>query len=314
MTQWKGFGEDLEGTLREACRSHVENVLPTSDKMFAAVLAKDDVLRRDRPHELLQNIPLIGIIGAALYGHAPSSTRPWHNSTPALRPLRRNPDLRTGGFTEGVAYDGYVLDFIADWLSTLPEAERAPILDHPNLKHDLDECCLLAAPGAVEQVAEAKRCRAPRNALPLLGPSQVAPLPPDADGGMAVGGCRLDWLRSDALAACTKSRAAAGRCAAVGARDAHYAAVLRNGWDANDLAVAVACSNSPMDHIQSDNGTLVIGTRGNWLITDPGYQQYAKGDERDFTVGPTAHNAPLINGIPQTFKQPRRVALEDVAV
>ena len=51
---------------------------------------------------------------------------------------------------------------------------------------------------------------------------------------------------------------------------------------------------------------------GKWLITDPGYQQYAKGDEREFTIGPTAHNAPLINGTAQTQKQPRRMVLEEV--
>jgi hypothetical protein len=67
-----------------------------------------------------------------------------------------------------------------------------------------------------------------------------------------------------------------------------------------------------MGHIQYDNGTLVIGTRGSWLIADPGYQQYLPGAERDFTIGPTAHNVPLINDAVQTLKQPRRIALETV--
>jgi len=62
----------------------------------------------------------------------------------------------------------------------------------------------------------------------------------------------------------------------VGALDVHYTAVLRSGWEAEDLAVAISCSNSPTDHIQRDNGTLVVGTRGHWLIADPGYQQYAR--------------------------------------
>jgi hypothetical protein len=98
-----------------------------------------------------------------------------------------------------------------------------------------------------------------------------------------------------------------------GALDAHYAVVLRSGWESEDVAVAMACSNSPMSHIQRDSGTLVIGTRGNWLLADPGYQQYAKGDEREFTIGRVAHNAPLINQHGPTQKRPHRVVLENVS-
>jgi len=90
----------------------------------------------------------------------------------------------------------------------------------------------------------------------------------------------------------------------------HY---QRSGWEAEDLAVAVSCSNSPMGHIQGDSGTLVIGTRGNWLVADPGYQQYVRGEEREFTVGAAAHNAPLINNHGPSQKRPRRIVLEDVS-
>jgi hypothetical protein len=123
----------------------------------------------------------------------------------------------------------------------------------------------------------------------------------------------LELLRTDALAALHRSegiaRAAAPR---PGALDAHYAAVLRSGWGADDLAVAVSCSTSPMDHLQRDSGTLVLGTCGQWLIADPGYQQYASGDEREFTVGPTAHNAPLVNGQAPTDKRPHLLSLKNV--
>jgi len=68
-----------------------------------------------------------------------------------------------------------------------------------------------------------------------------------------------------------------------------------------------------MGHIQSDSGTLVIGTRGKWLVADPGYQQYVRGEEREFTVGAAAHNAPLINGHAPSQKRPRRIVLEDVS-
>jgi hypothetical protein len=57
------------------------------------------------------------------------------------------------------------------------------------------------------------------------------------------------------------------------ALNAHYAVVLRTGWRDDDLATAVSCTNSPMAHVQNDNGTLIIGTRRRLIITDPGYQQ-----------------------------------------
>src|SRR5690606_24878104 len=78
-----------------------------------------------------------------------------------------------------------------------------------------------------------------------------------------------------------------------GALDAHYAAVLRTGWEAEDVAVVASCHNSPAGHLQRDNGTLVIGRRGRWILSDPGYQQYLRGAEREFTIGPAAHNYPV---------------------
>ena len=120
-------------------------------------------------------------------------------------------------------------------------------------------------------------------------------------------------MRTDALAALHRTESVAAAAAPrPGAIDAHYAAVLRSGWEADDLAVAVSCSTSPMDHLQTDSGTLVLGTRTHWLIADPGYQQYAPGEERDFTVGATSHNVPLINGqarprnAPASFRWKRR--------
>ena len=68
-----------------------------------------------------------------------------------------------------------------------------------------------------------------------------------------------------------------------------------------------------MAHIQNDNGTLVIGTQRRWLITDPGYEQYMQDAEREFTLGPAAHNYPVINGAVQCRKQPRLLRLENGA-
>lgn len=51
-----------------------------------------------------------------------------------------------------------------------------------------------------------------------------------------------------------------------------------------------------MGHMQNDAGSVVIGIQDNWMLTDPGYRQYLPTAEERFTLGPTAHNHPIING------------------
>jgi hypothetical protein len=51
-----------------------------------------------------------------------------------------------------------------------------------------------------------------------------------------------------------------------------------------------------MGHIHHDSGSILLGHKGVWWIDDPGYQQYLKTSEREFTIGTFAHNAPIING------------------
>jgi hypothetical protein len=311
-TRWPWVGEELRCRLREACHRHVEGCLSASNKLLGAAHTKDDILRRDAPHGVLHNIGLISTVGAALTATAAQHPAASLLGAQLLALFGAVLELRSKGFSEGVAYDGYVLDFIADWLSTLPEKDRSPILDHPNLDHYLDQSYMLAAPGASEQVAEIGDVEPREMPFHLSAQAKLLALRGNATRGWHLARCSADWFRTDGLAALRSAKGElSGSTPRAGALDAHYAAVLRTGWEADDVAVAVSCTDSPMGHLPSDNGTLVIGTRGKWLIADPGYQQYAKGDEREFTIGPTAHNAPLINGIAQTQKRPRRLVLED---
>jgi len=58
-----------------------------------------------------------------------------------------------------------------------------------------------------------------------------------------------------------------------------------------------------MGHLHYDAGSITISKNGRLYVTDPGYQQYyTDNHERDFTVGLTAHNAPVINGRAQTLR------------
>jgi len=312
-TRWTWIGDDLRARVREGCRRLVESVLPVSDKTLGSVESKDDLLRQKTPHGLLHNIRLIATASAALAAGAAEHPAAARLNARVKALFGAVLELRSKGFGEGVGYDGYVLDFIADWLGSLPEPERAALLDHPNLSHYLDQSYMLGAPGAAEEVAELSDVEPRQMPFHLSAQAKLLRLRPDPVRAWLMARCPLDIFRCDALAALREPTSPpAAKVPAPGALDAHYAAVLRTGWNADDLAVAVSCSDSPMGHIQNDSGTLVIGTHGHWLITDPGYQQYVKGDERDFTVGPRAHNAPWINEHAPSQKRPRRIVLEDV--
>jgi len=82
------------------------------------------------------------------------------------------------------------------------------------------------------------------------------------------------------------------------------AVTMRTGWQLDDALVVVGLSRAPMGHLHHDGGNLILGWRGRFWITDPGYQQYRAGDERQYTLGISAHNAPVINGIAQTRRVP----------
>jgi len=312
-TRWSWVGDDLRRKLREACRRHVEECL-ASVKLADAAPTKDAILRQKTPHAGLHNISIISTVGAALTAVAAQHPAASALNARLVAMFGAVLELRAGGFSEGVAYDGYVLDFIADWLSTLPEKDRSPILEHPHLNHFLDESFMLSAPGAAAQVAEIGDVEPREMPFHLSAQAKLLNLRANPTGKWHMARCPLAWFRTDGLAALRSVKDdRPTKAPPAGAMDAHYATVLRTGWEADDLAVAVSCNNSPMGHLPNDNGTMVLGTQGKWLITDPGYQQYAKGDEREFTVGPTAHNAPVINGAAQSQKRSRRVVLENTS-
>jgi hypothetical protein len=120
--------------------------------------------------------------------------------------------------------------------------------------------------------------------------------------------CPLEWLRSDALAVVRDLPAGTAPAPPpAGALDGLYALSLCTGRQDDDLAAVISATNSSVGHIQKDNGTIVIGTGGKWLIDDPGYQQYMPGLEREFTLGPTAHNYPVINRTTQKTSSMKRL-------
>jgi hypothetical protein len=308
-TKWRWPGSGLREQVRLACARHVRELLPRVTAHFGDLGSASEILALPSPQAKLANIPVIGTIGAALAAHAAGD--------PAVDQLNRSVaaafgailELRQQGFSEGVAYDGYVLDFLADWIGSSPVKEREAILRHPRFGDFLDESYMLAAPGAISEVAELSDVEPREMRFHFAAQAKLALYETNPVRNWYLSRWRPAEMPAAALGAmrAVRTRAAAEPSAA-DALDAHYALVLRSGWSQDDLAVAVAASNSPMAHVQNDNGSVVIGTRGRWIIADPGYQQYMQDAERDFTLGPAAHNAPVIDGVPQNRKAPKLVS------
>jgi hypothetical protein len=309
-TKWRWVKPELKEKLRQACGRHVAEVRPKVERQYAGLERVEDILKLPAPEVKLANIPLIGTAAAGLTAAVVGDA--------ALEMLRRKLgavmgavlELRGRGFTEGVGYDGYILDFVADWLEAMPAAGRAVILEHPRFGGMLEESYMLSAPGAMEEVAELSDVEPREMPFHMSAQAKLAGLERNGVRSWYLRRCRLGWLPAAALGALAKMGEVEGEAPRAGAMNAQYACVLRTGWERGDVAVAMSANTSPMAHMQNDNGTLVIGTEGSWLIADPGYQQYMADAEREFTLGAGAHNAPVVNGRAQVKKESRLTMME----
>ena len=313
-TTWSWMDVALRHRIATACARAIDDMLPFSNALHGHLASSEDVLHRPDPHALLHNIPIIGTIGAALAARAVNH--------PSLAVLDRRVGFLIGavlnarnlGISEALAYDGYVLDFAADWLAALPESARAPFLNHPRMPEFFAQSCWLSAPGDPTAVAEIGDVEPGHMPFHVSAQAKLQALHWDATRAWYLDQCQPEALRSDALIVLRSSAESTSslRAPTIRTIDVQYAAVLRSGFAPHDLAVAMAASSSPMGHIHEDNGSVVIGTRGRWLIADPGYQQYLDTSERVFTVGPQAHNIPVVNGLSQTQKRVARPQIDEL--
>lgn len=314
FTHWSWLGEDLRNTLRDALLRAFEDALPFSDRLHGQFDSVQALLTSPRPHQHLHNIPLIGTCALALAAKAVMHPASSSLDARVTRLFTAVLSLRLGGFTEGASYDGYVLSFVADWLSSLDTVAREEIISHPAFARLVEQVIELAVPGDVMGTAPLGDVEPVEMPFVWSALAKLQAWQPNARVAWALSQLDVSRLRADALMALAHLPELPLDVSTVQSpARLNYALVLRTGYAADDVALAMGLSNSPMGHIHCDNASLVLGSRGRWWLDDPGYQQYLQTSERKFTVGPTAHNAPVINGHAQVRKQPELLAATRLA-
>jgi Heparinase II/III-like protein len=308
----------LSPQTREAVGVELDRLIaqaePWVESRYGSVRSARDVLDSPDPWTQVHNIPFIGLIGVTLAANArQSDIAPMLNGKVEVL-LDVLMDLRRRGYTEAVAYDGYMLDFLSCWIQSLPAGAKEAILSRYDFGVFLNESYMLGAPGEIALVAEIADVEPRRMPFHISAQARLDEIRPDPVRAWYLSRCRIEIMRADGLAALhAVSESLPDRAAPpAGILDAQYTRVLRRGWEPNEMAVAVAASNSPAGHIHLDYGSITVGAFGKWLIADPGYQQYMPGEEREFTLGLSAHNAPVLNGQAQHLKSGKVITQEKV--
>ena len=216
--------------------------------------------------------------------------------------------FRTGKqrHTEGTAYDGFLTDAMTEWFAGLPDRDDL-------LPAGREAFCGLAQEWVQHTLPGRTDLHAPLGDVEPEMPFWANALIRLAswyeleDAGWLLRRYPLERLPAAALAAIPDHAAFLQRqfsLPEVAPREQLAAVTLRTGWERSDLLAAVGLPRCNMGHLHTDGGHVILGWQGRFWITDPGYQQYRPGLEREYTIGPQAHNAPVIAGVAQS----RRVA------
>src|SRR5699024_4402242 len=127
--------------------------------------------------------------------------------------------------------------------------------------------------------------------------------------------CAPPRLPADALLRCLAGAVDADPGPpATGPQELPTAVAVRDGWELDDPAVVVGLARVPVGHLHHDAGQVVLAWRGACWVTDPGYQQYRRGPEREYSIGPAAHNAPVVDGQAQTQRDCQLLGTDPVVV
>ncbi|NYS60321.1 heparinase II/III domain-containing protein [Vreelandella salicampi] len=309
LQEWQWLPEPTQQALRDALQRAVEEGIPLVPVALQELASTEDLLTKPTPHQYLHNIPLIA--QAALANAAETIEHPECKrlSSRFLHLYQARLALYHEGLTEGISYDGYLYNFALGWLSTQPKAVRQGIILHPAMLDLEQQARGLACPGQVwksAEIGDVEPLEMPFvwSALARLQQWAFSPSREALLDAVPVERLRADalWIRAQLKRALADNADSGYELAISPVQQSTAALTLATGLGNDDISVVMSLCCSPMNHVQADSGSLLIGHAGHWWITDPGYQQYLKTSEREFTLGPEAHNTPVVNGLAQTSK------------
>jgi hypothetical protein len=331
LTDWARYNEDgdryialvtatLAGCLAGFLRGPDELrevAQPAADRLFqVSVLPWFESTWRSPTRPLstgqVQNRPLIALVRAAHLaaelGHAAAPTMHERavEAVGTLLAYRHDPERHT----EGAAYDGYLLDHVTEWLTVSPGRSSlisgwaAPLAE---IVRDWMHLTLPGRPDLLAPVGDVE----PQMLFWMTAAIRIAGGNADGEAAEFIRRYPVQRLSAAGLSAALDLAVPSHGSLASGTRVQPMAVSLRNGWTADDPLVAVGASHASMGHLHHDGGHVVVGWRGRFWITDPGYQQYRAGLEREYTLGPAAHNCPVVDGQPETERAAQIVTVDD---
>ncbi len=260
----------------------------------------------------LVNIPVIALVRSAQLARVIGSPRQAALEAKAREVFQAWCRLRTGEahHTEGAAYDGYLMDSITEWLAGLPD--RAALLQegHDAFRSLAEQWMALSLPGRPDLQAPLGDVE-PEMTFWATALVRLAGWYEWRDVNWFLRRFPLERMRADGLvSAFAQKLTPAPEPPVLGLQEHPNALSLRTGWDKGDLLTVMGLSRGSMGHLHADGGQLILGWQGRFWITEPGYQQYRLGEEREYTLGIQAHNAPVLGGIAQSLRVPRVQLLE----
>lgn len=312
LNHWQGIPEKVREKLKKACKNLADENLPYAEKYFKGVDSVDFILNNSEPKQYLHNIGYIGAIGTVLCLKSIGDER--------FKPLLEILKIvfralikysRDSGYTEGIAYDGYLMDFFLTLVEILTPEERKELLDNDIVKNMMDQVLHCSVTGDASCVAELGDVESKEMTFDITALVKYQKYFATEGFGWYISNIKPESLSSEAFAnlhtLVVKDKSAPKKLVA----RLPATVSLRSGWSSEDISVVTSACISRANHIQQDAGTVVIGTKGSWLISDPGYQQYMESSEREYTLGVKAHNFPVINDKAQMKKVSKVISLKD---
>jgi len=261
----------------------------------------------------LHNIPVIALMRSAQLARVikhPLGERLEQRARDVLHAWLK---FRTGDerHTEGTAYDGYIADTMTEWIAALPDRDVLLAAGRKAFCGLAEEWIQRTLPGRTDLHAPLGDVE-PEMSFWANALMRLASWYELKEAGWLLRRYPLKRLPAASLAAIPEHARFLLRDFSppeAGPREQLASVSLRTGWERRDLAAIVGLPRCNMGHLHPDAGHVILGWQGRFWITDPGYQQYRPGLEQEYTLGPQAHNAPVIGGVAQSHRTARLVAL-----